>query len=146
MARAQIAGRRRRGWGAAIASLTVIGVLACWCMIVATIMLAVPTPEQAAKVSAFGSPIGRSASISVPSRVAWTIPTDRGTFDDYYHAVWVDDGDAINEALTRPGWIAVADGQAVRIVDVVPEAVQVEVLDGQYAGERGWVKADHLNR
>jgi hypothetical protein len=123
-----------------------LGVLASWLMIAAAIVLTVPTPEQAAQVSAFASPIGRSAYIYVPSRVAWTIPTDRGTFDDYYHAVWVDDGDAINEALARPGWIAVADGQAVRIVDIVPEAVQVELMDGQHAGARGWVKAHHLNR
>ena len=122
------------------------GVLACWLVIASAIALTVPTPEHAAKVSALADPIGDSASISVPSRVAWTIPTDRGTFDDYYEAVWVDDGDAITEALARPGWIAVADGQAVRIVAIVPEAVQVEMLDGQHAGERGWVKAHHLQR
>lgn len=118
--------------------------LASWLMIASAVVLTVPTPEQAAKVAAFTSLIGGSASISVPSRVAWAIPMDRGTFDDYYRAAWVDDGDEINEALSRPGWIAVADGQAVRIVDIVPEAVLVEVLDGQHAGVRGWVKTHHL--
>jgi len=145
MARAWVARRSRRGWGAATASLTVI-VVSWWALIAAVTVLTAPTPEQAPKIAAFGSPNGRSVSISVPSRVAWTIPTDRVTFDDYYHAVWVDDGDAINEALSRPGWIAVADGQAVRIVAIVPEAVQVELLDGQHAGETGWMKAHHLNR
>jgi hypothetical protein len=124
--------------------LWVVGVLGGWLLIASAIVLTVPTPEHAAKVAASASPIGRPAHISVPSRVTWAIPTDRATFDDYYRAVWVDDGDAINEALSRPGWIAVADGQAVRIVDIVPEAVQVEVLDGQDAGVRGWVKAHHL--
>jgi hypothetical protein len=125
--------------------LRTLGVLGCWLLIAAAIVLAVPTPEQAAKTSAFASPIGRSAYIYVPSQVAWTIPTDRAAFDDYYRAVWVDDGDAINEALTRPGWIAIADGQAVRIADLDPDAVHVELLDGQHAGARGWVKAHHLN-
>ena len=123
----------------------VLGVFTFWLATAAAIVLTVPAPWEAARISAPASPIGRPAYISVPSRVDWTIPTDRGTFDDYYQAVWVDDGDAINEALARPGWIAVADGQAVRIVDIVPDAVQVEVVDGQHAGVKGWVKAHHLN-
>jgi hypothetical protein len=123
----------------------VLGVSACWLLIAGAIVLAVPTPEQAPKTSAFASPIGRLAYIYVPSRVAWTFPTDRGTFDDYYQAVWDDDGDAIAEALTRPGWITVVDRQAVRVVDVDGAAVQVELLDGQHTGVRGWLKVQHLS-
>ena len=126
------------------AVLWVLGVSACWLLIAGTIVLAVPTPEQAAKTSVFASLIGRSAYIYVPSRVAWTIPIDRGTFDDYYQAVWDDDGDAIAEALARPGWVAVADHQAVRIIDVDGAAVQVELLAGQHTGVRAWLKAHHL--
>jgi hypothetical protein len=127
------------------ALLWVLGVLACWLMIAAAIVVTVPAPGQATQTPTFFSPIGRSGHIYVPSRVAWTIPTGRDTFDDYYHAVWVDDGDAINEALSRPGWIAIIHGQAVRIVDIDTDAVQVEVWDGPHAGEKGWVKAHHLN-
>lgn len=123
----------------------VLGVSAFWLLIGGAIVQPVLPPEQAAEASAFASPIGRSAYISVPSRVAWTIPIDRGTFDAYYWAVWVDDGDAINAALARPGWIAVADRQAVRIVAVDRDAVQVELLDGQDAGRQAWLKAHHLS-
>jgi hypothetical protein len=122
-----------------------LGMSAWWLLIAGTIVLVVPTADQEARASLFGSPIGRTAYIYVPSRVPWTIPIDRGTFDDYYQAVWDDDGDAIAEALSRPGWIAVADRQAVRVVDVDGAAFQVELLDGQHAGVRGWLKRQHLS-
>ena len=123
----------------------VFRVSAFWLLIVATIVLTVPTPDQAAKTSLFGSPIGRPAYVYVPSRVPWTIPIDRATFDDYYQVVWDDDGDAIAEALSRPGWIPVTDRQPVRIVDIDGAAVQVELLDGQSAGGRAWLKVHHLS-
>ena len=78
-------------------------------------------------------------------RVPWAIPIDRDTFDDYAQAVWDDDGDALAEALSRPGWIAITDRQAVRIVDIDGAAVQVELLDGQHAGVQAWLKAHHLS-
>jgi hypothetical protein len=123
----------------------VLGVSAFWLLIIGAILLTVPTPEQVAKTSTFGSPIGRLAYIYVPSGVPWTIPIGRATFDDYYRAAWDDDGDAIAEALKRPGWIPVADRQAVRIVDIDGAAVQVELLDGQHAGIRAWLKVHHLS-
>jgi hypothetical protein len=125
--------------------LWVLRVSAFWLLIVGTIMLTVPTPEQAAKRSLFSSPVGRLAYIYVPSGVAWTIPIDRSTFDDYYQAVWDDDGGTIAEVLSRPGWIAVADRQPVRIVEIDGAAVQVELLGGQSAGVRAWLKVHHLN-
>jgi hypothetical protein len=120
-------------------------VSAFWLMLAAIIVLIVPTPEQASRTSAFGSPIGHLVHIYVPSQILWKIPVDRDTYDDYYRAVWDDDGDAINEVLSRSGWIAVADRQAVRVVDVDGADVQVELQDGQSAGIRAWLKMQHLS-
>jgi hypothetical protein len=38
----------------------------------------------------------------------------------------------------------VTHGQEVRIVTIDGDAVEIEVLDGPYAGRRAWLKAGNL--
>jgi hypothetical protein len=41
-------------------------------------------------------------------------------------------------------WIDVEDGQAVRVLVVDREAVQIELLDGEYAGDLAWNRSGAL--
>ena len=132
---------RRLGIGTVTLGLAVT---AWWFLIVAVIAFTVPTPAMPASTSPPTIVEGDVATIQAPPLAAWPIPSDRTTYDDYHRAFLDDDEGAMMEALSRPGWIPVADRQAVRLVIVDGGAAQVEVLDGPYAGSRGWLKARQL--
>ena len=54
------------------------------------------------------------------------------------------DEEAIEFAFAASEWIEVSDRTAVRIVTVDGEAVQIEILDGPWAGRQGWVNPRQL--
>ncbi|MFN8636909.1 MAG: hypothetical protein U0893_23930 [Chloroflexota bacterium] len=72
------------------------------------------------------------------------LPQELGTFKELYRALWDDDGPAINEVLSRPGWIRTFDGQLVRIIDIYENGLQVEILDGPSAGAQVWAMLQQL--
>jgi hypothetical protein len=121
----------------------VFGVAAVWLAIFVAIVLAVPAPGQAAMPSSFYA-VGQLAHLHAPPGTPLRIPQELGTFKDLYQALWDDNGLAINEVLARPGWVHVVDGQAVRIMDVYEDGVQVELLDGPSVGALAWVMLHQL--
>jgi hypothetical protein len=84
------------------------------------------------------------ARIKQPGIPNWPIPVERAAFDTYYRGARESDETAIDAAFEMSEWIEVSDRQPVRIVQVDGEAVQVELVDGAFAGRRGWVKPRHL--
>jgi hypothetical protein len=128
--------------GAATAAV-VLGVTAWWLLIVASIAGTVPAPPVLAQIPEFVSP-GRSVEISAPPRVTWSTPVSRAEFDAYNLAFDMDDEAALESSFAATEWIPVADQQVVRIIQVDDMVVQVEVLDGAFAGRRGWLKARQL--
>ena len=129
--------------GAGSVSL-VLGVMVSWLVIFGAVAFTVPTPATPAHAPPRTIVEGDIATIQAPPLEAWPIPIDRTTYDDYHRAFLDDDEGAMMEALSRPGWIPVADRQAVRLVLVDRDAAQVEVLDGPHAGSRGWLKTRQL--
>jgi len=122
----------------------VVGVAAVWLVIVGVIVLVVPTPGQATLPSSSYA-VGQLAQLHGHPGVPLRLPQEVSTFKDLYQALWDDNGLAINEVLSRPGWIRALDGQAVRIMDFYEDGVQVELLDGPSAGAQAWVMRHQLS-
>jgi hypothetical protein len=114
-----------------------------WLAIFETIVLTVPTPEQAVAPGFFYT-VGQQAHLHGFQGKPLKVPQELTTFKDLYQALWDDNSLAINEVLARPGWILADDGQAVRIIGVYQDGFQVELLDGSSAGRQAWVMRHQL--
>ena len=119
-------------------------VAAWWALIIGGIAFTVPTPVLPARTSSPSIVEGAVAVIHAPPLEAWPIPIDRTTFDDYHRAFLDDDEGGLIEALSRPGWVRVADRQLVRVTEVRGDAARVELLEGPDAGGQGWLKLRQL--
>ena len=131
----------KRAWPGSV--VLILGVAAFWLAIVGVILVAVPVPEQANMLSPAYS-VGELAHLRAPVGTPLRLPQELGTFKDLYQALWDDNGLAINEVLSRPGWIRTFDGQTVRIIDIYENGFQVELLDGPSAGAQAWAMLHHL--
>jgi hypothetical protein len=122
----------------------VVGVAGYWLMVLGLLALATPAPARAGRAQSFAVIPGGVMYVYAPPLREWPIPIDRATFDDYQRAVRESDEGAITDGISRPGWVPVADRERVHVVTVDGAAVQVEILGGQHAGERGWLLARQL--
>jgi hypothetical protein len=141
-ARPHLSARRRRRRTGVIG----LGIFSatCWLVIVGALVLTVPAPGAAAPKGGAVLVPGWTARINQPGMPDWPIPVDRLAYDEYHRGFRESDDEAIDHAFAAFEWITVQDRQAVRIVEVDGEAVQVELLEGPNAGRRGWLKPRHL--
>jgi hypothetical protein len=116
----------------------------CWLVIVGALVLMMPAPGAAAPKGGGILVPGWTAHVNQPGMPDWPIPVDRRAYDEYHRGFRASDEEAIEHAFAASEWIKVRDRQAVRIVDVDGEAVQVELLEEPSAGRRGWLKPRHL--
>jgi hypothetical protein len=54
------------------------------------------------------------------------------------------DDDGETDMPVRPGWLAVLHGHSVRVVDIDPTAVQVQLLEEPNIGGQGWLHLEYL--
>jgi hypothetical protein len=128
----------------AVTIVLVLGVAAWW-LLMFGLMVLVSAPSAIGIESArLSVEAGQLAHIFAPPLVAWAIPESRVEFDAYNLAVGLDDEQAMEAAMAATWWIAVADHQMVRVVQIDGAASQVEVLEGPYVGRAGWVPTRHL--
>src|SRR5688572_1472438 len=121
-----------------------LGVGLVWLVIFGAIVLAVPTVSTPANRLALAVETGHAAHLHAPPLTEWPIPVGRMEFDAYNLALDSDDEVAIAKVEAIADWIIVAADQAVLVLYVDGDAVQVELLDGADAGRRGWLKRRHL--
>lgn len=131
----------RRFWPGSV--VLILSVAAVWMAIVGVIVVALPVPGQATMPSPAYA-VGELAHLRAPADTPLRLPQELGTFKELYRALWDDDGPAINEVLSRPGWIRTFDGQLVRIIDIYENGLQVEILDGPSAGAQVWAMLQQL--
>ena len=120
------------------------GVTGFWLVAFWLASLTVPEPARAARTPTVAILSGSLVHIYAPPLKEWPIPIDRTTFDDYRQAVLTDDEGGLTGMVSRSGWIPVSDRRRVRVVTVNDNAVQVELVDGELAGERGWLLSRQL--
>ena len=69
---------------------------------------------------------------------------ERAAFDAFRRGAGESDEDAIDRAFAISAWLPVEHGQAITVIEIDGEAWHVELLEGQHAGRRGWLKARNL--
>ena len=69
---------------------------------------------------------------------------ERAPFDESQLGYRESDEAAIEQAFTACEWIRVSHYDAVRVVTVDGEAIQVEMLEGPHIGRQGWLQSRHL--
>jgi hypothetical protein len=115
-----------------------------WVLIAGSTALTLPVPAASTPTYAFTVAPDQRAHIHQPGIPHWPIPVDRIAYDEYYRGVRESDEGAIEYAFEVSEWIEAKHGQAVLIAVVDGEAVHIELLEGAYAGRRGWVQTRHL--
>ena len=115
-----------------------------WLLISGSIALAAPMPAARDQLPDLAVAPGGLAHIHAPPLVAWSIPVNRQEFEAYNLAFAMDEDAALEAAIAATEWIAVTQGQEVRVIQIDGAATQVELLDGADAGRRGWLLTRHL--
>ena len=122
----------------------VVAVVAWWLVIGGALALTLPAPARSATPTPFAVAAGRDARIHQPGMPSWPIPVERAAFDDARRGFQESDEDLIERAFATSDWLDASHGQAVTIVAVDGEAVQVELLEGPHHGRRAWLLTRHL--
>jgi hypothetical protein len=122
----------------------VVAVVAWWLMLGAAMTLTLPEPAASAAPTRFAVAVGRAARFYQPSMPSWPIPVERVAFDDARRGFLESDEILIERAFATSEWLDASHGQAVTIVAVDGEAIQVELLEGPHRGRRAWVQPRHL--
>jgi hypothetical protein len=121
-----------------------VWVVAAWLVIAGAVASTLPAAAESTPTAGLLAVPGRTARIHQPGLPDWPIPVDRHAYDEYHRGARESDDEAIEHAFAAFEWIAVSDRQAVKIVEVDGEAVQVELLEGRHVGRRGWLQPRHL--
>jgi hypothetical protein len=129
------------GWGGIG---LIVGVSGVWLAVFAAIVLTVPEPQPAVQPGSAYT-VGHLAHLQTPPGGLMRVPLELDTFKDFYQALWDDNGLALREVLSRPGWVQIVDHQTVRIVNVYEQGIHVELLDGPSTGVHAWVMLHQLS-
>jgi len=119
-------------------------VIGWWMALAGVVTLLLAPPAASEPGGGFRLVAGSQAHLKQPGMRSWPIPVSRLAFDSANRGFAESDEDAIEFAFTVSEWIEVTDRTGVRIVAIDGEAVQIEILDGPWAGRQGWVKPRHL--
>src|SRR5689334_21935846 len=134
---------RRKGGARSLVTGLMAVVVAWWLLIGGALLLALPSPTASATPTVWALASGQRVRIDQSGITHWPIPVERQAFDTYYRGVQESDDGAIDAAFASSEWISTNYGEAARIVAIDGEAVQIELLEGSYAGRRAWVKPRH---
>jgi len=134
----------RRHWQRSAVVLTVV-VGTWWLVVGAVVVSMLPIPALSARQPDFVVAVGRTVRINQPGIPVWVIPVERAAYDEYHRGFQESNDEVIEHAFTAFAWIEVSHRDAVRIVVVDGEAVQVELLEGRSGGRRGWLKTRQLD-
>jgi hypothetical protein len=118
-------------------------VIAWWLLIVGAVGFMPTSPAGVGGVLALAP--GDLAHVSTPTGGAWLIPIERVTYYEVERPSTDDNGEEVPvDVRAQPGWLAVRDGQAVRVVDVDRTAAQVELVEEPNIGGQGWLHLNYL--
>jgi hypothetical protein len=123
----------------------VVAVVAWWLIIGAAVMLTLPSPAASATPTPFIAVPGQTAHIHQPGMTWWSVPVDRVGFDLFQRGSRESDERVVTEAFEVSEWIEARHGQAVRVLAVDGDAIQVELLEGTFRGRRAWLLPRHLS-
>jgi hypothetical protein len=134
---------RRWGTSTRVLSFTICLVI-WWLLIAGVLVLTMQVPVASAPKAGLIVAPGWTGRINQTGMPVWLMPADRLAYEESQRGFRESDEEAIERAFTGSEWIEVFHRQAVRIVEVDGEAVQVELLEGWNVGRRGWLKPRHV--
>lgn len=120
---------RRRGRRTAVGSLTAIA-LTWWLLLGSAVVLTMA--ERPGPVLQVRSDLvlNQMVMIHLPGLDWLPIPVERAAFEEAQGGFRDGDEDAIEHAFTAYEWIRVSHHQAVRVVTIDGEAIEIELLVG----------------
>ena len=133
-------------WVLSGSALTLV-VVGSWLLLGGVIVSLMPGQADAAPTpsSRFVVLPGQAARIRQPGVPSRPVLASHAGLDRFQHTMRVSDEQPIEDAFAVADLIAIGDGQAVRIVAVDGTTVQVELLDGAYAGHLTWLDVQDLD-
>jgi hypothetical protein len=133
-----------RGWTGKPQGGLWVAVVIWWLLVFGIIAIMITTTEPVGEADAVSYTPGQDAHLFAGHLASWLIPIDHATFDDSQGRVLAGHEHIVADTLSRPGWIRVAEGQAIRVIVVVGDAVQIELLESPGTGDRGWIHTVYL--
>ncbi|HZO29722.1 MAG TPA: hypothetical protein VFH48_27405 [Chloroflexota bacterium] len=119
-------------------------VIGWWLLLGSAVIWLMPEPVASATPKPFAAVRGQTARIHQPGIPSWPIPVERVAFDEARLGFQESDEAAIMHAFAAYEWIEATHDQPVWIVTVDGDAIQIELLEGLYAGDRAWLKTRNL--
>jgi hypothetical protein len=119
-------------------------VISWWLLLGSAVTWLMPEPIASATPKPFAAVPGQTARIHQPGIPSWPIPVERVAFDEARLGFQESDEVAIMHAFAAYEWIDASHDQLARIVTIDGDAIQIELLEGLYAGHRAWLKARNL--
>jgi hypothetical protein len=87
---------------------------------------------------------GQTARIHRPTVPAHPVAANRAGLDAFQRSIRENDEGLREEAYVVSMWFAVSHDQLVKIIAVDGDAIQVELLEGLYAGRHAWLTTQDL--
>ena len=87
---------------------------------------------------------GHHARIAQRGVRDWPLPTSRLAFDTFQRGFAESDEAAVDDAFRIAEWVAVNHGDAVLIIAIDAEVVEIRLLEGSYVGRLAWLKQRQL--
>jgi hypothetical protein len=121
-----------------------VAVVIWWLLVSGIIAIMITTTEPAGEADAVFYIPGQDAHLVAGHLGSWLIPSNHATFDDHQGRVLAGRGRIFTDAISQPGWIRVVEGPAIRVIAVVGDAVEIELLESPGTGGRGWIHMVYL--
>jgi hypothetical protein len=131
-----------QSWVSSARLTLVLSVMLIWLAIFGAIEFTMPS--RALPSNGIDIEPGYSAHLRPLPAPEWSIPANRLDFDAYNLALDRDDEMAIARISAVSEWLPVRAYQEVLVVLVEGDTIQIELLDGPYAGHRGWLKRQQI--
>ena len=133
----------RAALGAPLLGLFVL-VAAWWLLIAMAVSPMLPSSVLSAATGGAHLLPGHHARIAQRGVRDWPLPTSRLAFDTFQRGFAESDEAAVDDAFRIAEWVAVNHGDAVLVMAIDGEVVEIRLLEGSYVGHRAWLKQHQL--
>lgn len=126
-------------------ALVSAAVAAWWLVVGVAVVTMLPAAAASSTGVATAAADGPLMHVHLPGLASSPVPfpafVGRAGYDAARQGFDLSDEDLIDATFANHDWVTVLHGQAVRIVRRDGEAVEVELVDGAFAGRRAWLSA-----
>src|SRR5215212_895444 len=133
----------RAAFGSPVIGLFIL-VTSWWLLIAVVVSPMLPSPVLPAATRGALLMPGHHARIAQRGVRDWPLPTSRLAFDTFQRGFAESDEAAVDDAFRIAEWVAVNHGDAVLVIAIDDEVVEIRLLEGSYVGRLAWLKQRQL--